>query len=106
MDRKIKTLNILLIIHILLGALGSAYGTFATFAMGGPVIAIPVFIFTFGIFVYLPYYARKSLASCNAMPCIIHAALVIAFYGLLLPLGIWQIYLAIKVNNNMVKSNA
>ncbi|TNE87189.1 MAG: hypothetical protein EP324_08100 [Gammaproteobacteria bacterium] len=106
MDRKLKILNILLTIQIVIGVLITPYGTFASYVMGGFGIALVVFLLAGGVLVYFPYYVKKSAASNNFTPSIIHAILVLMGNWLVLPLGIWQLYLAIKLKNSLAPENA
>lgn len=106
MERKINTLNILLIIYIVIGILATAYASFLALIMSGLLTGIAVSLFVFLILVALPYYAKRALAKKNVIPCICHAVLTGLGSVIFLPLAIWQLILALQVKKLVDKENA
>jgi len=100
MEGKIKTLKVLLWLHIVLGFLLTAYATFAITIMQGIGFGIATLLLGLFLFVALPYYAKASLVKGSATPALWHSIYIIVFVTILIPLGIWQLFLAYKLNEH------
>lgn len=82
------------------------YGTFAISIMMGPGPGFLTLLVGFALMIYFPYYAKTALSKNNAMPSIWHAIYIMVFNTLLIPLAIWQLILAYKLNQYYQRSDA
>ncbi len=105
MEGKIRILDTMLVIFMVIGTPVTCYVTFVMSilatdggggfaALGGGLFG---FIFTSSFFVFIPFWARQSLQRKNATPCIIHSVITFLMLPPLLPISIWELILAVKV---------
>ena len=98
METKVKILKVLLWVHIVIGALLSAYAAFAITIMQGVGFGVATLLLGGTLFVAFPYYAKTALSKGSASPALWHSIYIIVFATILIPLAIWQLYLAYKLN--------
>ena len=105
MERKIKTLNILFIIYMIIGVCATAYVGFVASIMSGLTMGVIISSIV-SLFVIFPYYAKRALAKNNVIPSVCHSVFIMLFATILLPLAIWELVLAIQVRKQFEIENA
>lgn len=102
---KKRVLKTLLIIHITFGAIITPLASLIVLGMEQEIASLAVLVFCIVAYIYFPYRALKAVSANRFYPSIVHSVFTI-FCSILMPLGIVQLFLAIKLKNNFTVESA